>query len=186
MAQTIKLKRSATQGAAPTTSQLELGEIAINTYDGKVYIKKDDGTASIVEVGVAGNPLIGGIDTYTYTATASQTTFSGSDDNSATLSYTVGDIQVFLNGVLLDSSDYTATNGTSIVLASGAAVNDKLVVSSYTTDTVSNLVYYNDTTANFTGTLQQGGSDVVVDTDIGSTVQAYDCLLYTSPSPRDS
>ena len=33
---------------------------------------------------------------------------------------------------------------------------------------------YTDTTANFTGTLQNGGSDVVVDTDIGSTVQAYD------------
>ena len=35
-------------------------------------------------------------------------------------------------------------------------------------------VSYSDTTANFTGTLQNGGSDVVVDTDIGSTVQAYD------------
>ncbi len=33
---------------------------------------------------------------------------------------------------------------------------------------------YSDTTANFTGTLQNGGSDVVVDTDIGSTVQAFD------------
>jgi hypothetical protein len=33
---------------------------------------------------------------------------------------------------------------------------------------------YDDTTANFTGTLQNGGSNVVVDTDIGSTVQAYD------------
>ncbi len=33
---------------------------------------------------------------------------------------------------------------------------------------------YDDTTANFTGTLQNDGSDVVVDTDIGSTVQAFD------------
>jgi len=33
---------------------------------------------------------------------------------------------------------------------------------------------YDDTTANFTGTLQNGGSNVLVDTDIGSTVQAYD------------
>lgn len=36
---------------------------------------------------------------------------------------------------------------------------------------------YSDTTANFTGTLQNGGSNVVVDTDIGSTVQAYDAGL---------
>lgn len=37
-----------------------------------------------------------------------------------------------------------------------------------------NTAKYNDATANFTGTLQNGGSNVVVDTDIGSTVQAYD------------
>lgn len=48
MAQTIKLRRSASQGAIPTTAQLALGEIAINTYDGKVYLKKDNGTESIV------------------------------------------------------------------------------------------------------------------------------------------
>src|SRR6056300_1587267 len=36
---------------------------------------------------------------------------------------------------------------------------------------------YSDTTANFTGTLQNGGSNVVVDSDIGSTVQAYDATI---------
>jgi hypothetical protein len=51
MANTILLKRSATQSKVPTTSQLELGEIAINTYDGKLFIKKNDGSASIVEIG---------------------------------------------------------------------------------------------------------------------------------------
>ncbi len=51
MANSIKVKRSATPSAAPTTANLELGELAINTYDGKLFIKKDDGTASIVEVG---------------------------------------------------------------------------------------------------------------------------------------
>ena len=52
MAQTIKLKRSATPGAIPSLESLELGEIAINTNDGKVYIKKDDGTSpdTIIEV----------------------------------------------------------------------------------------------------------------------------------------
>ena len=53
MANTIKLRRSATTGAVPTTTQLALGEVAINTYDGKVFIKKDDGTESIVEVGAS-------------------------------------------------------------------------------------------------------------------------------------
>jgi len=125
MAQTIKLKRSATQGASPTTSQLELGEVAINTYDGKMYIKKDvGGTESIVEIGT-GSSADGVVQEYQYTATASQTTFSGSDDNSETLAYESGALQVFLNGVLLDvSTDYTATNGTSIVLTNAAALDD--------------------------------------------------------------
>ena len=51
MAEKIQLRRSAVTGNVPTTSQIDLGEIAINTYDGKVFIKKDDGTASIIEVG---------------------------------------------------------------------------------------------------------------------------------------
>lgn len=51
MAQTIKLKRSATAGNAPTTSQLELGELALNTTDGKLFIKKSSGgSESIVEI----------------------------------------------------------------------------------------------------------------------------------------
>ncbi len=51
MAQTIKLKRSSTTGNVPTTSQLDLGELAINTTDGKMFIKKDvSGTESIVEI----------------------------------------------------------------------------------------------------------------------------------------
>jgi hypothetical protein len=43
---------------------------------------------------------------------------------------------------------------------------------------------YSDATANFTGTLQNGGSNVVVDTDIGSTVQAYDANTTTSTNTQ--
>ena len=43
---------------------------------------------------------------------------------------------------------------------------------------------YADATANFTGTLQNGGSNVVVDTDIGSTVQAYDANTTTSTNTQ--
>jgi hypothetical protein len=51
--QLVKLRRSATQGAVPTTGQLELGELALNTYDGTVYMKKSvGGTESIVQVGL--------------------------------------------------------------------------------------------------------------------------------------
>jgi len=53
MAQTVLHKRSATTTSIPTTVQLSLGEIAINTWDGKMFIKKNDGTDAIVEVGAA-------------------------------------------------------------------------------------------------------------------------------------
>ena len=49
---TVKLKRSAVPGRVPTTGQLELGEVAINTHDGKMYLKKDaNGAVSVIEVG---------------------------------------------------------------------------------------------------------------------------------------
>jgi hypothetical protein len=54
MANLIKLKRSAVAGKAPVVGDLELGELALNTYDGKLYTKKDDGTASIVELSGGG------------------------------------------------------------------------------------------------------------------------------------
>lgn len=52
MAQTVKLKRSAVAGKVPSTTDLALGELAVNTYDGKLYTKRDvSGTASVVWVG---------------------------------------------------------------------------------------------------------------------------------------
>jgi len=65
-------------------------------------------------------------DIYTYTATSGQTTFSGADDSSSTLSYTAGKINVYLNGTRLSAADYTATNGTSVVLAAGVSAGDTL------------------------------------------------------------
>jgi len=53
-----------------------------------------------------------------FTATSAQTTF-------ATAGYTVGYIQVYQNGVLLtNTSDYTATNGSDVVLGTGATTSD--------------------------------------------------------------
>ena len=52
MSTTIKHIRSSVAGRTPTTSQLPLGVLAINTADGKVFIKKDvSGTETIVEIG---------------------------------------------------------------------------------------------------------------------------------------
>ena len=50
MAQVVRLKRTSVSGRKPTTSNLELGELAINTFDGKIYFEKDSGTPSIREI----------------------------------------------------------------------------------------------------------------------------------------
>ena len=76
---------------------------------------------------------------FEYTASGGQTSFTGSDDNGATLAYTAGKADVFVNGVKLDGSDFTATNGTSVVLASAAAVNDIICIKAFSTVDVSSI-----------------------------------------------
>jgi hypothetical protein len=59
MAGTVKLKRSAVEGKIPTTSDLQLGELALNTFDGKAYIKKSaNGTDEVIEIGSASTPMV--------------------------------------------------------------------------------------------------------------------------------
>ena len=57
MANTVRLKRSAVQGKAPVVGDLALGELAVNTFDGKLYTKKNDGSDSIVEIGAQSDIL---------------------------------------------------------------------------------------------------------------------------------
>ena len=91
-------------------------------------------------VGISGNLYAGNIYTngalinnaaaltvYKYVATSGQTTFSGLDSNGSTLAYTATGIFVTLNGVVLNNSlEYTATNGTSVVLGTAAELDDEL------------------------------------------------------------
>ena len=77
---------------------------------------------------------------FIYTATATQTTFSGNDDSSNSLSYTVGQIDVFMNGARLAPADFTATNGTSVVLDSGAAASDIIQINAFGTFSVTDVL----------------------------------------------
>jgi len=75
---------------------------------------------------------------FVYQASASQTTFSGSDANSLTLSYSDSlYMDVYQNGVLLKAgTDYTATSGTSVVLVQAASLNDVVEMIVYDAFTV--------------------------------------------------
>ena len=96
---------------------------------------------------------------FIYTATGGQTTFN-TDDSGNALSYADGAyVDVYLNGVLLDPSDYTATSLTSIVLDSGAAASDILEVIVYDVFSVFSGTFTNGISAGsatVTGTILAG------------------------------
>jgi len=95
MANLIRLRRSAVAGKAPATADLALGELAVNTTDGKLYLKKSDGGEVIVEVGavttVAGR-------TGQVTLTKSDVGLSSVDNTSDTAKPVSAAAQVALNG----------------------------------------------------------------------------------------
>ena len=77
---------------------------------------------------------------FVYQATAGQTSFSGSDSNSLTLSYNDSlYMDVYQNGVLLKAgTDYAATTGTTVVLVTGASLNDVVEMIVYDVFSVNN------------------------------------------------
>tara|TARA_B100000214_G_scaffold92482_1_gene63961 strand:+ start:101 stop:562 length:462 start_codon:yes stop_codon:yes gene_type:complete len=77
---------------------------------------------------------------FIYQATAGQTSFSGSDANSNTLTYSDGEyVDVFQNGVLLKpATDYTSTSGTTVVLVTGASLNDVVEIVVYDAFSIAN------------------------------------------------
>jgi hypothetical protein len=98
------------------------GALYYNSVEGKMYVYDGSGWLPASAASVAS------ITTYEYTATTSQTVFTGTDLNGATLNFTAALIQVFLNGVLMSPGDnYTTSTGT-VTLAVGAAASDVLVV----------------------------------------------------------
>jgi len=76
---------------------------------------------------------------YYFVATAAQTTITGTDANGLTLAYVAGSEAVYVNGALqVRGQDYTATNGTSVVMTAALAVNDVVEIFAYTAFTVAN------------------------------------------------
>lgn len=62
MAQNIILKRSNVAGKTPTTSSLSVGELAINTYDGKVFLQKSGSTQTIEQLVTTNSITTGSIE----------------------------------------------------------------------------------------------------------------------------
>jgi hypothetical protein len=134
MASQVILKKSSVAARVPVVEDLAFGELALNYADGILYYKKANGT-TVASLG-------GSLATYTrttFTTTAGQTVF--------TAAYTVGYVEVFYNGVLLHPTDYTATNGTSIILISAAVVNSIVEIIAHATTSISVITSLQITTA---------------------------------------
>jgi hypothetical protein len=101
------------------------GNLWYNSNLGRTFIYYNDGSSTQWVDAAPFNTIVEpelspGKTSTSYTATASQTTFS--------LNYEVGYIDVYLNGVRLSASEYTATDGSTIVLSEGASAGDILDV----------------------------------------------------------
>ena len=87
---------------------------------------------------------------FDFTATQGQTAFTGADDDSKTLGFTDGQIEVYVNGILMDDSDFTTSNGNTVTLASAANLNDVISIVAMQTD-IPNSDYVPASGGTFTG-----------------------------------
>ena len=87
---------------------------------------------------------------FDYTATQGQTAFTGADDDGKTLGFTDGQMEVFVNGILMDESDFSTSNGNTVTLASAANLNDIISIVAMQTD-IPNSDYVPISGGTFTG-----------------------------------
>ena len=146
-------ERYRVSGTAPSTS-LDVGDLYFDTATNTMRVYSSGGWIN------AGSSVNGTADRFKYTATASQTTFTGADDNGNTLGYDAGFLDVYLNGIrLVNGSDFTASSGSSIVLTTGASASDILEVVAFGTFQLAN---FSITDANDVPVLGSAGQALVV------------------------
>ena len=150
----ISLTTTGTSGAASydnTTGVLNIpqyqgGVTSFNTRTGAITLSSSDVTTALTytpvtnarTISINGTsydlsadrswtiaPDVSVRNTYAFTATAAQTTFT------VTGGYTVGLVDVFINGVKLAAADFTATNGTTVVLGTGTGVGNIVEIVKY-------------------------------------------------------
>lgn len=133
----------ASGGTGQTTASTAFNALSPITTEGDLIVGNGANSATRLGIGTSGYVLTSNGttaawaavtptgSTYTrtsFTATGGQTTF--------TVAYTVGYVEVFLNGVLLNNSDYTASNGTTVILSSAASAGDIVETIAYSTTSI--------------------------------------------------
>lgn len=160
MAQVVKLKRTSVQGRIPTISNLELGELAINTYDGRIFFEKDDGILSIQEILTTNSQNSG---SFNLTGVITSTSITASNSLNV-----IGTSNL---GVISGSSLYLSGNST---IQGNLTLGGNITIGDETTDVVS-------VTAGFSGSLLP---DETVVYDLGSPSKKWN-NVYASASRAD-
>lgn len=101
------------------SGSLQNGDLYYNTASNQMFVYGPAGWTS------ANTNAEQSINRQRFTATAGQTTFT------VTGGYTAGQVDVFVNGVKLWSNDFTATDGSTVVLTAGATLNDEVEIIAY-------------------------------------------------------
>jgi hypothetical protein len=157
------------------TGNIQVYRNGILLVDSNDYTANNGSTVTLTTSAVGGDYIsiasyVEGVDVqikdYEFTADSGQTTFTGLATNGETLSYTADNIIVHLNGILLtDSADYTATNGSSIVLTTAADSADLLSIIAFTNTSAVN--QYVEATTNITAI---AGKKYIIDTSSTVTI----------------
>lgn len=147
----MKFKRSAVPAKVPSIADLALGELAINTYDGKLFLKKNDGTQSIVEIGAGGGGGSGTVTSVSGTGSVSGLTLTGTVTTSGSL--TLGGTLALTSGDITGGLGFTPYNATN---PAGYTSNVGTVTSVGGTGTVNGLTLTGSVTSS--GSLTLGGT----------------------------
>lgn len=137
MSTVIKLKRSETGGSAPTTSDLEVGEVAVNTTDQKIYMRDSTGVVLVADTATGGGAAGSA---FTSIAVSGQSTVQA---DSATDTLTLE--AAGLNSITTDATTDTITIGTPTSIpfttSSGTSTGIALSVTAGTLSDAVNSLY---------------------------------------------
>ena len=200
MSTIIKAKRSSVQGKVPLTTDLDLGEFAINTFDGKLFIKKNvNGTESIVDLSL-GTTNLG----YSANSTAvTVTSDTGSDINilaaNGTIAgvltagtQTIGGAKTFSGNITANQVSSTNNGaGTNFQVGDDAWIGDinlsnTIRITGQQDATQGYLVFGNSSNTALgrtgTGSLTYGGSAIILASDTASAATASKVVIRDSSS----
>jgi len=180
MAQIVQLKRSALSGKVPGTGSLNLGELAINTFDGKIYLRRSGSTDTVQEV-ITTNVVNTGSIFLTGAITASIAATNGVVSGSSQIIGVLSSLNSVSASLISKTGSY-ATTGSNTFIGTQTFNNDITVLGAvnarqFNINVISSSVIYQsgstkfgdtgDDTHQFTGSVQVTGSLYVNGSQVG-------------------